>query len=98
MVPEFRRWVAENQAAFRDGAISVHLWDKTRSDESLHTDFKTDRFEATVGIWGSGHCDVHLLDWQEATEVVVTHYEFSHENDLFAMLDDLIRRMSTRSS
>ncbi len=97
----FRDWRESRQSALDKFNITMTLLGQTQdhTPNSLHVELRSGRHETTVQLWEDGLSDFHFLDWDAAERdptigVVVTHYEFQNEGELFATLDNLVRRMS----
>lgn len=100
MIEALRSWFEQNSSLLEEEGISGGLSPGSVGllKNGISAELKTNHLEATIELWETGESDFHFLDW-EATErdpevgVVVTHYDFQGEQELWVALDKLVSRM-----
>ena len=99
MLEMFREWFRINAGMLAGKKIDFILSNevKSSSNNAASVNIETDRHGATVIIWEDGQSDLHFVEWETAngaSDIEVTHYDFSGKEDLYAALENLITRIS----
>jgi hypothetical protein len=101
MIEAFRLWFSRNHFLLERDGITFDLSPSSTGlpKNGISAVLKSDRVEVTIELWETGESEFYFLNW-EAIErdpnasVVVTHYDFTPVEELYAALDQLVNQMS----
>ena len=101
MIEALRSWFRQNSSLLEGEGISGSLSPGSVGllKNGISAELKTDHLEATIELWETGESDFHFLDWEAAerdpeVSVVVTHYDFRSEQEMYAALNNLVNRIN----
>jgi hypothetical protein len=101
MLDSMRRWFEVHQRSLSDKGIDVQVSQGIEESPKnlICANIRSARYECLIELWETGESDFHLLDWQHPEqEVVVTHYEFENELQLYAAIETMISRFEDLDS
>jgi hypothetical protein len=102
LVTALRRWCSTNCDRLTETGIttqyveSPHAYDHAAQDRSAVVDLSTDLAIGRATVWNRGFCDLELLSIPTGEQILSRHHEDVGGINLWALLDDLARRMAMR--
>jgi hypothetical protein len=90
MIETFSRWFENRREDLVEKGISFTISPPSHglTNNSIHADVRSKRYEWTIQLWENGMCDCNFLDWDHVYAGVKSQtYEFKSELQLVAMLD-----------
>lgn len=99
-IAPFQEWLKDNQAHFVREKVRIEVLGITPYvPSSIHVNFFSERYEATVQLWEDGQSEFYFADWAVADrdphyQLEVVHHDFQGHAEMYAALDQLLNRMS----
>jgi hypothetical protein len=102
LVNALRRWCSANRDRLTEIGITTKYLESPLPDEhaaqdrSALVDVDTDLVLGRATVWNRGFCDLALLAIPTGEQILSRHHENVGGIDLWALLDELARRVTTR--
>ncbi len=94
MVDEFEQWFSTHQQYFQHNRIGVDFTRRALPSPAAFATFESKSFVASITVWETGACDIHVLSYQTGEPVFAERHDLNSSDELETILEDAYTRIT----
>ena len=96
MVEEFEQWLWAHEQYFKDNGVKVDFTRRDSPSPAAVATLESRSLVASITVWETGACDIHVLSYQTGGPVFVERYDLPSFDKVEPILEDVLKRFASQ--